>query len=272
MARTLDNTRAQARAHSVLAGHAFLSGDQESAHQHAVRAVTLARQAGDVHLLGDALGTLAIAAPGEDQRSIRLEALDCFRRCGDDLLAAGELHMLYGLDLHAGRLEDAQAHLEEAVALAEPLGDRVFLYFFQGDLGMLRLIQRRHAEAAPLVRNCLLAARQMGLVVGASEVMLGAACCAAWQGEHEKAARLHGAADTAIKAAIIDRTLMWSEAEESMRVREQAGLRQAMGEGRYDSAYRTGRQLSPADAVELALSREGTGTSRRQTAMKAVPG
>jgi tetratricopeptide (TPR) repeat protein len=272
MARTLDNTRAQARAHSVLAGHAFLSGDQESAHQHAVRAVTLARQAGDVHLLGDALGTLAIAAPGEDQRSIRLEALDCFRRCGDDLLAAGELHMLYGLDLHAGRLEDAQAHLEEAVALAEPLGDRVFLYFFQGDLGMLRLIQRRHAEAAPLVRNCLLAARQMGLVVGASEVMLGAACCAAWQGEHEKAARLHGAADTAIKAAIIDRTLMWSEAEESMRVREQAGLRQAMGEGRYDAAYRTGRLLSPADAVELALSREGTGTSRRQTAMKAVPG
>jgi hypothetical protein len=85
-------------------------------------------------------------------------------------------------------------------------------------------------------------------------------------------ARLHGAADVAIKTAIVDRTLMWSEAEESMRACEQAGLRQAMGDGRYDAAYRAGCLLWPADAVELALSREGTGTSRRQTAMKVVPG
>ena len=272
IAVTLGDKSAEARALSQLAGTSYLTGDQESAYRQAVEAVALARQTGDVHLLGDSLGMIAISAPDDDQRAIRLEALECFQRSGDQLLAAGELHMLYGLDLHAGMLEDAQAHLEEAVALAEPLGDRVFLYFFQGDLGMLRLIQRRHAEAAPLVRHCLLTARRMGLIVGASEVMLGAACCAAWQGEHEKAARLHGAADVAIEAAIADRTLVWSEAEESMRVREQAGLRQAMGEGRYDAPYRAGRLLSPADAVELALSREGTGTSRRQTAMKVVPG
>jgi predicted ATPase len=268
MASTLEDKPGQASALNLLASTAYLCGDRQSAYQHAIEAASLAREAADLHLLGDVLGTLAIAAPDENQRSFRLEALECFRRCGDDLLAAGELHMLYGLDLHTGRLEDAQSHLEEAVALAEPLGDEVFLYFFRGDLAMLRLIQGRHAEAAPLVRRCLLAARRVCLVLGASEVILGAACCAAWRGDYETAARLHGAADVAIEAAIGNKTMMWSETEETMRVREQTWLRELMGAGRYDNACRAGRMIPPADAVELALS----GTSRDQIAMKVVPG
>ena len=164
--------------------------------------------------------------------------------------------MIYGLDLHAGRLDDAQSHLEEAVALAEPLGDEVHLYFFRSDLVMLRLIQARHAEAEPEVRRCLLVARRTGLVMGAAEVILGAACCAAWHGDHEKAARLHGAADAAIEAGLGDRTIMWSDAEQQMRAREQGQLRELMGGTHYDAAYRAGRLLLPADAVALALGRE----------------
>ena len=136
------------------------------------------------------------------------------------------------------------------------LGDEVHLYFFLCDVIMLRLIQARHAEAEPEVRRCLLVARRTGLVMGAAEVILGAACCAAWQADHDRAARLHGAADAAIETAIGARTVIWSDAEESMRVREQTRLRELMGGSRYDAAYRGGRMLSPADAVELALSRE----------------
>ncbi len=254
IARTLDDKSVQASAFSMLAGTSFLSGDQESAYQHAVKAVALAREAGDAHLLGDTLGTLAIAAPPDDQRFIRLEALDCFRRCGDELRTASELHMIYGLDLRAGELQDAQSHLEEAVALAEPLGDEVFLYFFRSDLAMFRLIQGRHAEAVPLVRRCLLAGRRTGLAVGAAEVILGAACCAAWQGDYQEAARLHGAADVAIEAAIGQRRLMWSAAEQRMRAREQGQLLELMGAQAYDAAYLAGRLLAPAEAVDFALS------------------
>jgi hypothetical protein len=70
------------------------------------------------------------------------------------VLAGTELHMIYGLDLHAGQLDDAQSHLEEAVALAESLGDEVHLYFFRSDLIVLRLIQARYAE---LSQRCAIA-------------------------------------------------------------------------------------------------------------------
>ncbi len=254
MAVALADKSVEVRALSLLAGTSYLSGDEEAAYEQADRAVAVARQTGDVHLLGDTLGMRAVAAPGDDQRAIRLEALHCFRACGDELLAAAELHMLYGLDLHAGQLENAQSHLEEAVALAEALGDEVHLYFFRGDLAMLRLIQGRHAEAEPLVRRCLLATRRTGLVLGGAEVILGAACCAAWQADHDRAARLHGAADAAIEAAIDARIMMWSEAEQQMRAREQDQLRNLMGAAAYDAAYQAGRLLRPTEAVELALS------------------
>ena len=256
IAMTLGGKGAQARAVILLAGTSYLIGDQESAHRQAVQAVALARQTGNVHLVGDSLGMLAISAPDDDQRAIRLEALECFRRSGGELLAATELHMIYGIDLYAGQLDDAQSHLEEAVALAEPLGDEVHLYFFRSDLVMLRLIQARHAEAEPEVRRCLLAARRTGFAVGAAQAIFGAARCAACQADHDRPARLHGAADAAIEIAIGARTMMWSDIEENMRVREQAGLRELMGGARYDAAYRAGRLLSPADALELALSRE----------------
>ena len=60
---------------------------------------------------------------------------------------------------------------------------------------------------------------------------------------------------------------MWSDAEQGMRAREQSQLRELMGAGAYDTAYRAGRLLSPADAVDLALS----GTSRDQFAIEVVP-
>ena len=67
IAVTLDDKSAQARALSLLAGTSYLIGDQESAYQQAVGAVALARQTGDVHLLGDRLGILAICAPDDEQ-------------------------------------------------------------------------------------------------------------------------------------------------------------------------------------------------------------
>jgi predicted ATPase/class 3 adenylate cyclase len=255
LARVLGSQHLETRALSLLAGLSYFAADLDAGQLLAGQAAALARQLGDVHLLGEALGMLAISVAGQDVRAIRLEALDCFRQCGDGLLAATELHMIYGLDLHAELFDDAQAHLEEAVALAEPLGDELFLFFFHSDLAMLRLIQGRHSDAQPLVRRCLLAARRTGLVFGAAEVIFGAACCAMWQRELEKAARLHGAADSAITAAVENRTLMWSAAEQRLREHEQGQLRAALGSASYEAAYLAGTRLSTPEAVDLALSR-----------------
>ena len=186
--------------------------------------------------------------------------LACCRKSGDDLIAAGELHSMYGLDLHAGLIENAEAYLRQSISLAEQLGGELFLYFLRSDLGVLLLIEGKHAEAVPVVRRCLLVARRIGMRIDASEVILGAACTTAFQGDYPRAARLHGAADVDLTAAREIRAINWSRAEQDLREREQRQLREMMGAAAYQDAYLAGSKLSPAQAVELALSRDTAAT------------
>ena len=209
----------------------------------ASQGATLASQIGDMQLLGELLQSFAGAAPTEeDVRRIRLEVLACCRKSGDDLLAATELHHLYGIDLHAGLIDDAAAYLNQAISLAQQLGGDLFLYFMRSDLGVLLLIRGRPDEAAPVIRRCLLVARRIGVRIDASEVIFAAACCAAWQGDHVRAARLHGAADADIRTALEIGTIRWSKAEQDLREREQSQLRDRMGSAPYEEAYRLVRR------------------------------
>jgi len=257
LAREIGNIRLQARALGQLAGASFFEHDLAAVRGLAAEGAEIATRIGDMQLLGELLAAFAAAAPTpEDVRRIRLEVLDCCRKSGDDLVAANELHSLYGLDLHAGLIENAAAYLHQAVRLAEQLGGDLFNYFMRADLAILLLIQGKHAEAAPVIRRCLLVARRMGVRIDASEVIFAAACAAAWQGDDIRAARLHGAADADISEALAIGTINWSKAEQDLREREQRELRTRMGAGRYDEAYQSGSGLTPALAVEYALSRE----------------
>jgi predicted ATPase/class 3 adenylate cyclase/tetratricopeptide (TPR) repeat protein len=257
LARELGDTRLEARALGQLAGASFFEHDLAAVRGLASQGATLASQIGDMQLLGELLAAFAGAAPTpEDIRRIRLEVLDCCRKSGDDLIAAIELSNLYGLDLHAGLIENAAAYLTQAIKLTEQLGGELFLYFMRSDLAILLLIQGRPEEAIPVTRRCLLVARRIGVRIDASEVIFAAACCTAWQGDHVRAAQLHGAADADIKTALEIGTINWSKAEQDLREREQRQLRELMGPGPYGEAYEAGARLAPAQAVELALSRE----------------
>ncbi len=254
MAEILADRPLQARALGLLSGMVFTDGDLDRVRELAGQAVAIARTTGDRQLLGEMLKCLAIAVPSaEENRRLRAEALDCFRQSGDELLAANELHRLYALDIAQGGIAEARAHLEAAIAAAEVLGDEMYLYFFREDLAILMLIEGQPADAAALVRRCLQVARRSGIRLDVCEVLFGAACCAAWQGEHEKAARLFGAADLRIGYALADGSITWSHTEEQLRTTEQGRLRDLMGEASYGEAYRQGAALSRQQAVELAL-------------------
>jgi predicted ATPase/class 3 adenylate cyclase len=256
MARELGDRRLEARAILVLAGAAYyVHHDLDQVRRIGEEGVAIAREIGDVHLRGQLQATLSIGGTSEENRRVRLDSLECFRRSGDEMLAANEMHMLYGLDVNAGLLGDARAHITEAIATAERLGARVFLYFMQADYVVLLLIEGRHEEAVCVVRNCLLAARRMGPHLDVSELLFGAACCIAWQGDHQRAARLHGAADQEMSAAIEVGSITWSGPERDLREREQGALRELMGSEAYDAGYRSGAGLSRSQAVELALGR-----------------
>ncbi len=273
IAEAISDQPLTARLHGQLAEAAYYVHDLETVRREAELGVGIARQTGNIQLLGEQLTCLAIAASDDQEsRRLRLEALDCFRRAGDDLLAANVLQHLYGLDLMAGQLADANEHLEQAVALAEQLGADLFLYFLRSDLGILRLIQERYADAVPLIRRSLQVARRTGLQIDASQVVLGAACCATWQGDFDRAARLHGAADADLSRSIELGSIKWSAPEQDLRVREQRKLRELMGDGPYEEAHQAGTAMTRAQAVELALSPSARGLASDSVGLTIAAG
>jgi predicted ATPase/class 3 adenylate cyclase len=259
IARKLGDRRLEARALLVTGSVAYFHGDKARLRQLGRDGVAIARELGDVHLQGELLACLTIGGTDEENRRVRLEALDCFRQSGDDMSAAMEMHQLSALDVKAGQLDVARAHLTEAIAMAEKLGAEAFLYFMRTDFAVLLLLLGQPEEAAPLIRRCLLMARRIGLHLDVSELLFGAACCAAWQGDHVRAARLHGVADQDLSAAIAVGSISLTDPERQLSEREQGSLRQIMGDEAYEAAYRSGAALSRAQAVDLALGREAPG-------------
>jgi len=116
------------------------------------------------------------------------------------------------------------------------------------------LIDGDYRRSAPLLRQCLLVARRTGALLDVSQVIFGAACIAAWQGQLELAARLFGAADTDLRAATADASIQWTEPEQQLTRREHAKLRELMGDVAFDEAFRSGTSLSRTVGVELALT------------------
>jgi predicted ATPase/class 3 adenylate cyclase len=254
MAEILRVPALRARALGQLSDLVFAEGDLARVRELASEAVAIARTTGDRQLLGEMLRCLAAVEPSAaENRRLRAEALECFRQSGDELLAANELHMLYGFDIATGGVTEAALHLEAAIAAAESLGDEMYLYFFHQDMAILLLLEGRPDDALPLVRRCLQVARRSGIRLDVCQVLFGAACCAAWQGDLLKAAQLHGAADVRIGYALADGSIRWSPIEEALRQSEQGKVRDVLGEAQYGSAYRQGAALPRQQAVALAL-------------------
>jgi predicted ATPase/class 3 adenylate cyclase len=256
LARMSGNAAAEARALGALGGLAFIVGDGERVQRLCAEAIAVARSTGDVQLVGELLAFTALDAFGDEARRTHEEALANFRASGDVLLAANELHRLSGFDLVDGRTAAASTSLEQAIALVDELGDEVFLFGFRSDLAIMLLIGSEYERAAPLLRQCLLVARRTGVLLDVSQLIFGSACIAAWQGRHELAARLFGAADTDLAAATADGSIRLTEPEQLLLEREQARLRALMGDGPFEAAFRSGTGLSRVAAVELGLSRD----------------
>jgi predicted ATPase/class 3 adenylate cyclase len=257
MARVVGDRRAEAHAIGNLVEAAYMAGDKPAGHRLAEQGVAIARELGDVQLLAEQLQGLAgTAAPTEERDRMREEVLACCREAGDILLIASELNHKFSMEVHAGLIDEGGASLEEALALSEAVGGELLLHFIRANMVLLRLIQGQYAEAAPLLRGCLLTSRRRGPGVGSGELIFAAACIAAWQGDDARAARLHGAGDVDIDTSLEIRTINWSDAEQRVRAREQDALRSRLGEAAYAEAYRAGAALSPGQALDLALGRD----------------
>jgi predicted ATPase len=255
--RDLGDVALQSAALSAVAESAMRNRDMATAKKLAAECLTLARQAGDGALIGQAMVWHGVLEDtDEEKRRNCLEALTYYQQTGDDLLLANKLGHLAHLDLHAGRVEEGTSWLEQEIEVAERLGAEGMLYFVRTNLALLRLIGGRHEDAARLARRCLLRARRIGVSIDASQLIFVAACSASWQGDYLRAARLHGAADADMAIALERRTMAWSPSERAVQEGEHQRLREVLGDGPYEEAYRAGGQLTASQAIELALSRD----------------
>ncbi|MGH3302104.1 MAG: hypothetical protein ACRDOK_10565 [Streptosporangiaceae bacterium] len=260
MARAVGDRHAETRALGKLMDSFYAAGDFAASRELAEQALAIAREIGDVQLIGECLQMVGAVTTDPDERRRRCEeALACAREAGDALLESSELDQLFSIALHAGRIEEGSEYLEESAALADHIGGDFIVHLTRSNLALLRLMQGRTAEAAPLIRGVLLFGRRMGpsLVVG--EMVFAAACVAAWQGDLDRAARLFGAGDADIDPSLAMRTILWSPPEQGLREREQARVRELLGDAAYEAAYAAGARLPAAQARDLALSREAGG-------------
>jgi predicted ATPase/class 3 adenylate cyclase len=260
LARATGSRHAEARALGQRMASSYADGDVAASHAFAERALAIARDLGNVQLTAECLQMVGSTTKDPDERRrIYAEALACAREAGDVLLESSGLDNLFSIELHSGHLEAASPYLEQSAALADLIGGDFIVHFTHSNLALLRLIQGRTAEAAPLIRGALLFGRRMGPGIVVGEMVFAAACVAAWQGDLDRAARLFGAGDVDIDAGLAMRTILWSPAEQSLREREQGRLRELMGEEAYEAAYAAGARLPTAQARDLALGRDAAG-------------
>jgi tetratricopeptide (TPR) repeat protein len=258
-ARAIGDPALEASALALVAGSAYIGHDDERASVLAEEAVTVARRLANEQLLGETLRILGhMLRPTtsvEVRRTIHAEAAACARRTGDAFSIALELHSLAALSLEVDEPEQARRYLEEAVALASDIGAGFLLFGFRSDLGSVLLATGDVTRAAALFRTGLVLARRGGFRQQFCGQVFGAACCATWQGDYIRAARLHGAADVAVAAGVQARSFGWTATEDRLREAARAELRSRLDPDLLAAEYAVGTELSAAEIVDLALGR-----------------
>ena len=123
------------------------------------------------------------------------EALELYRRAGDERGVAQVLSILVIGDAQEGRWEQVARSLEEVTAILRRAGDRLYLAF---DLQWLsvaygRLGRMDEARAAAL--ESLRLFQSVDNLTGVGVVFSNFAFLATWEGRHEDAVRLAAASD-----------------------------------------------------------------------------
>jgi predicted ATPase/DNA-binding SARP family transcriptional activator len=252
LARTNHDVRVTAHLLCGICFVHFRQGDYSHAEELADEAVGLARTDGDDALVALTLGwraTIRAERPAEAIADLDA-ALTFFRKTGDRGHTLHVLNNLGTFELQDGNLPTARAHLEEARGIAAELQDNDALITILQNLGVVTLLERDTTSALRYASESLTLARRVNQRGWLPYIVLVFALCASAAVEHERAATLHGAADTLMDG--LDES--FEPLERALRAADHAHLRQAMGDEAFDVAYRSGLTMAPKDIVELTAA------------------
>jgi predicted ATPase/DNA-binding NarL/FixJ family response regulator len=230
----------------------WIQGNQAASCSRLEESAALWRELGDKQGLAQTLSFLGHVMLGQDDpsvaRSLGEESVRLFRQCDD---AFGLATSLATLGITALTQEDyaaARVSLEESVATCRESGDDWALSLALRNLGITALKQGDHERAAARLGESLLALKEAKSTFGLMNVDLLAAAVS-MGGDHERAARLFGAAAAAREAVAV--YMMPSVRADYDR--GVAAARAGLGEAAFDAAWAEGKTMPPERAVEYAL-------------------
>ncbi len=251
LARQIGDLALESALLGELAWADYTEGDYERAARVADEAVAAARHSGQPEQIVQSLawrGAMKSSFDPDAARADLSEAIAHLRAMGRGARLAGTLDSLGVLELEKGNLDAAQPHLEEAVSISDALSLPTFRWSIRTNLGHLAIMR------ADLGKACSVWIEAFGICDDAPALReepvnyLGAALCLTAAGDHQHAAELFGTADALLAA----NDEAWEPLETRLRDQYQSRLRDQMGAPAFDTAYDSGRRLTPAKAMELA--------------------
>ncbi|HET9001167.1 MAG TPA: LuxR C-terminal-related transcriptional regulator, partial [bacterium] len=254
---------ARARALGGASLLAWRQADYEPARQLAERLVALGREQGDKAATTHGLIRLGLIVGRGYQDFPRAtvlfeEALTLARELGDRKQIAHILANLSATARHQGDYDRAAVFAEESLTEVRAFSSSGGVGYVLRHLGHIRLAQGYLERAAKLYAESLRSDAVPSFVV--IECLEGLAGVAGGRGQHQRAARLFGAADAVREAIGFPRRPPDNDHHE----RAVASVRSAFGDAAFETAVVQGRSMGLDDAVAYALT--DPGVERRERA------
>ena len=248
---------AQARACFTRGYLATLQGDPATALTFIQRAEVASRQAGDRRLLCQSLAVASVIErmsghPGASEKLLdEVRTIAAVLMDPEATLALLQAQSFNGL--LTGDLEAVVAASSDGVRLSRIGQDLYTLETWLVNLGLARLLAGDHRAATDILEEGLRTSRTIDDRLGQGSLLAALGCVAAASGRAEQATRLLGAAES----VRIETGASVNPILAPLLTRAEASARATLGESKFETQLKAGRQLERQAAIALGLG-EGT--------------
>ena len=238
----------------------YTQGYYESCERYLQESLELAREVGDKVRAAHAvygLGTLALNSQDlETARSWLEEALSLYLGAGgNDQMVSNVRNRLGTILLIQGDYERAAATIEEGLALARKLGDRIGINDALYVLAQVAQARGDHDMAASMFEEGVVLSGEMGDRANLGYYLEGLAVVAGVRGEAERSVCLFGAAEgllETVEAPVYD----YFEPNRSLYDNTKAAMRYQLGESAFQEAWKQGQAMTFEQAAAYAIGED----------------
>lgn len=247
--------RLRARAFISAGFMPFWMGDDQKARSLFSEGLELSRRLGDAPLISQALGGLVRVALRTDvpgARRLAREALNVSDAAGDDAGRSNALHLLGVGAQTAGDLSEAREWMTQRLALVRSQGNEFLVASEASNLSMVERQLGNLDAAEELAREALELGRRIGDEFTKPFAIAGLAAIATERGDGDRAATLLGA----VEAMMENQKMEWPPDERPHYEHMLTVLPKLLGASGFEHARMSGRSMTSADAVTLALAEQ----------------